>query len=83
MCLAATVKLPGSVAQELARTNRDARQPLTIPRPSGTLALDADISGNTVDDFTVNAVTVLRTARRLMQGEALVSRETISQTKTL
>jgi 2-methylaconitate cis-trans-isomerase PrpF len=72
MCLAATMKLPGSVAHELARANTDANQPLTIAHPSGTLALDADISGSTVDDFTVNAVTVFRTARRLMQGEVMV-----------
>lgn len=77
MCLAATMKLPGSVAHDLARANTDASQPLTIAHPSGTLALDADISGSTVDDFSVNAVTVFRTARRLMQGEVMVPRHRI------
>jgi len=72
MCLAATMILPGSVAHELARTSTAPNHPLTIAHPSGTLALNADISGNTVDDFTVHAVAVFRTARRLMQGEVLV-----------
>lgn len=77
MCLAATMRLEGSIAHEVARANTEPNQPLTIAHPSGTLVLDADISGQTADDFAVNSVTVFRSARRLMQGEVMVPRHRI------
>ncbi|WP_336231952.1 PrpF domain-containing protein [Thalassospira sp. CH_XMU1458] len=79
MRLATTMELSGPVAHELAGPNTNANKPLTIAHPSGTLALDADISGSMIDDFTVNAVTVFRTARHLMQGEAMMPRHRISE----
>ncbi|WP_412559335.1 2-methylaconitate cis-trans isomerase PrpF family protein [Thalassospira sp. MIT1370] len=78
MCLAATMRLTGSVAHQIARHNSVTDQPLTIAHPSGTLVLDADITGTMADDFTVNSVTVFRSARRLMQGEVMVPRHRIS-----
>ena len=78
MCLAATMRLTGSVAHQIARHNSATDQPLTIAHPSGTLVLDADITGTTADDFTVNSVTVFRSARRLMQGEVMIPRHRIT-----
>lgn len=77
MCLAAAMRLEGSIAHEVARANTEPNQPLTISHPSGTLVLDADISGQTENDFAVNSVTVFRSARRLMQGEVMVPRHRI------
>ncbi|MBO6770099.1 MULTISPECIES: PrpF domain-containing protein [unclassified Thalassospira] len=78
MCLAAAMRLAGSIAHEVACPNTNPDQPLTIAHPSGTLVLDADITGTTADDFTVNSVTVFRSARRLMQGEVMVPRHRIT-----
>ncbi len=78
MCLAAAMRLTGSVAHKIARHSSSPDQPLTIAHPSGTLVLDADITGTTADDFTVNSVTVFRSARRLMQGEVMIPRHRIS-----
>ncbi|MCC9620938.1 PrpF family protein [Thalassospira sp. MA62] len=78
MCLAATLKLPGSVAHDLARSDIAENQPLIISHPSGTLTLDADITGTTEDDFTVRSVTVFRSARRLMEGMVMIPRHRIA-----
>ena len=63
---------PGSVAAQVAGiTPRSGSQRLEIEHPSGffTVELDVTVAGTTV---TVNRSALLRTARKLMQGEVFV-----------
>ena len=63
---------PGSVAAQLAGlTPRSGAQRLQIEHPTGffTVEMDVTVTGNTV---TVNRSALLRTARKLMQGEVFV-----------
>jgi 4-oxalomesaconate tautomerase len=63
---------PGSVAAQVAGlTPRSGAQRLEIEHPSGffTVEMDVTVAGTTV---TVNRSALLRTARKLMQGEVFV-----------
>ena len=63
---------PGSVAAQVARLGaRPGTQRLEIEHPSGffTVEMDVTVNGNTV---TVNRSALLRTARKIMQGEIFI-----------
>jgi 2-methylaconitate cis-trans-isomerase PrpF len=70
LCLAVACRIPGSVAQALARPGDDPSAPLRIGHPSGVMLVAADVRmvGNRIE---VPSATVFRTARRLFQGEVL------------
>ncbi|MCX7378897.1 MAG: PrpF family protein [Alphaproteobacteria bacterium] len=71
LCLAVACRIPGSLANTLARPS-DPTAPIRIAHPSGSIMVAAEIrldpSG---PDLTVPHATVFRTARRLFQGEVL------------
>ncbi|AUG54353.1 2-methylaconitate cis-trans isomerase PrpF family protein [Thalassospira marina] len=70
MCLAATMRIAGSIANETAILPQDPQQPLNIAHPSGILTVDATLIDGS--ELQIPSVTVYRSARRLMQGEVLV-----------
>lgn len=61
-CTAAAVNLPGTIPYEVASENTAS---VTIGHPQGTMTVRASVGEN---DSTVDAVTVGRTQRRLMDG---------------
>ena len=71
LCLAVACRIPGSLANTLARPS-DPTAPIRIAHPSGSIMVAAEIrldpSG---PNLTVPHATVFRTARRLFQGEVL------------
>ena len=66
LCLAVACRIPGSLANTLARPS-DPTAPIRIAHPSGSIMVAAEIRPN----LTVPHATVFRTARRLFQGEVL------------
>ena len=71
LCLAVACRIPGSLANTLARPS-DPTAPIRIAHPSGSIMVAAEIrldpSG---PNLTVPHATVFRTARRLFQGDVL------------
>lgn len=71
LCLAVACRIPGSIANTLARPS-DPTAAIRIAHPSGSIMVAAEIrldpSG---PDLTVPHATVFRTARRLFQGDVL------------
>lgn len=78
MCLAIAMRLPGTLAAELARVPADPEADLVIAHPSGLLRVAAqlDLEG----EPRAKEVVVYRTARRLMQGSVLVPRRVVEVT---
>lgn len=66
MCLAACVRLPGTLGAELGRVPTDGRD-IVIGHASGSLPVGAAVGGGRQP--RVESATVTRTARRLMRGE--------------
>jgi 2-methylaconitate cis-trans-isomerase PrpF len=66
MALAAACRLSGTVASELAVPSHTAT--VTIHHPSGTMDVDVELDAQD----RVVATSILRTARRIMQGEVLL-----------
>jgi 2-methylaconitate cis-trans-isomerase PrpF len=71
MCLAGAMRIPGSVAAQLAALAADASADLLIGHPSGRLRVAARVSQNDGLPEVEEAV-VYRSARRLMEGRVLV-----------
>ena len=69
MCLAIACKLPGTIPHALARQSESSE--VRIAHPSGVLTVGAEVSQNG-ESWTARSATVIRTARRLMQGEVLI-----------
>lgn len=76
MCLAIAMRLPGTLAAELARVPSDPDADLVIGHPSGTLPVAARVR-LTPEPHAEEAV-VYRTARRLMQGSVLIPRSALA-----
>lgn len=70
MCLAAAVRIPGTITHELAI----AGSPTLIGNPSGLLPVEADVLAHG-DGFEVVSATTYRTQRRLMEGAVLYPAE--------
>jgi 2-methylaconitate cis-trans-isomerase PrpF len=70
MCLAAAMRIPGTIAHQIARLPDDPVRPLNICHPSGSLTVDATLI--TEPELNIPSVTVYRSARRLIQGEVFV-----------
>ena len=71
MCLASAMRIPGTVAAQLARLPEDPLADLMIGHPSGRLPVAARVTGGAAP--RVEEAVVYRTARRLMEGSVLVS----------
>lgn len=65
LCLAAAVRTAGTIANKLSSASDG---PIRIGHPSGTISVDADTSCDS-NGTVVNHATVLRTARRLFEGQ--------------
>ncbi|APV51346.1 PrpF family protein [Betaproteobacteria bacterium GR16-43] len=70
MCLASAMRIPGTIAAELARLPDDPNADLMIGHPSGRLPVAARVTGGATPH--VEEAVVYRTARRLMEGSVLV-----------
>jgi 2-methylaconitate cis-trans-isomerase PrpF len=68
LCLGVVTRLPGTVAHELAAGSA---RPLRLGNPSGVVVVDAVMQDHDGLPHPVSAV-LLRTARRLMQGQVAV-----------
>lgn len=71
MCLAACVRLPGTLGAELGRACADDRD-IVIGHPSGSLPVGAVVRREPA--LRVERTVVTRTARRLMRGDVYVPR---------
>ena len=67
MCLATAIRLPGTIAAEIARVPADPEADLVIAHPTGKLPVAARVANGHVAETVV-----YRTARRLMEGAVLV-----------
>ncbi|MEO1223875.1 MAG: PrpF domain-containing protein [Pseudomonadota bacterium] len=72
MCLATAMRIPGTIAHELA-ADGDAT---LIGNPSGLLPVEAEVRA-TEDGFEAVSATTYRTQRRLMEGSVLVPAEAL------
>lgn len=68
LCLAVAIRVPGSVAAQLARSGGDT---IRIAHPSGTISVDAVTQPRDGDIHVLHA-TVLRSARRLFEGNLCI-----------
>lgn len=69
LCLAAAARVPGTVAARLVASATPGA--IRIAHPSGTMSVDAEM-GMEDGVVTVHHATVLRTARRMMEGAVCV-----------
>jgi 2-methylaconitate cis-trans-isomerase PrpF len=76
LCLAASMRLPGTLAAELARVPQDPNADLIVGHPSGALPVAARVSVG-VRPWVEEAV-AYRTARRLMEGAILVPKSRLN-----
>jgi 4-oxalomesaconate tautomerase len=69
--VATACALPGSVAEGIAGTSEGSPRLLSVEHPSGEFTVALEVSGAGAD-FHVGRSGILRTARALMRGEALI-----------
>ncbi|WP_162798884.1 PrpF domain-containing protein [Paracoccus indicus] len=67
LCLAAAIRTEGTIANKRSLAGAG---PIRIGHPSGTISVDADTSCD-VGGMLVRHATVLRTARRLFEGQVI------------
>jgi 2-methylaconitate cis-trans-isomerase PrpF len=70
MCVATAIRIPGTIAAELARAPADPDADLLIGHPTGVLPVAARVTAGSPP--RVEEAVVYRTARRLMEGSVLV-----------
>jgi len=71
MCLAVASRVPGSVANRVARSPATAEAPVRIAQPSGLTVVGAAVR-ESAEGWIAEQATVYRTARRLMEGVVFV-----------
>ncbi|WP_417795922.1 4-oxalomesaconate tautomerase [Terasakiella pusilla] len=71
-CVATCAVMKGTVAEDLSQVDRRDVEKIVIEHPSGQIEVELSVTGHT-SDLTFNYAGILRTARRLFQGEVLVS----------
>ena len=70
LALAATARIPGTLAAEAARPDIADESPVRLGHPSGVAEVAVDL--RSADPPCLARLTVTRTARRLMEGRVLV-----------
>ena len=70
LALAAAARVPGTLAAEATRPAADNDEPVRLGHPSGVAAVGVDLAAT--DPPHLARLTVIRTARRLMEGRVLV-----------
>jgi hypothetical protein len=81
MCLAAAMRIPGSLAAAIARLPADPHADLVIHHPTGKLPVAARVTGGASPH--VEETVVYRTARRLMEGSVLVPTRRLAASASL
>jgi len=74
ICIASACKLPGTVAEGVARVTDAAREAVVIEHPTGTMEAVITTGRDAEGAPTILAGGTLRTARRIMRGEVYVPR---------
>jgi 2-methylaconitate cis-trans-isomerase PrpF len=72
ICIASACKLPGTVAEGIARVTDALREEVVIEHPTGTMEAVISMATGTDGKPTIAAGGTLRTARMLMKGEVYV-----------
>jgi 2-methylaconitate cis-trans-isomerase PrpF len=72
ICIASACKLPGTVAEGIARVTGAMREEVVIEHPTGTMEAVISMARDGAGAMTVAAGGTLRTARKLMQGQVFV-----------
>jgi len=72
--VATACALPGSVAEGIVQLPSGAPLVFSVEHPSGEFTVTLEVSGKSVADFRVGRSGILRTARVLMDGAAMVPR---------
>ena len=70
MALAAAARIPGSIAAEAARPGAGDGNPIRLGHPSGVAEVAVDLAA--ANPPHIAHLTVIRTARRLMEGRVLI-----------
>jgi 2-methylaconitate cis-trans-isomerase PrpF len=71
ICTAVAAQIEGTLVHQAARADRGIERPVRIGHPSGVMEVGAEVQRQGAE-WTVAKVTTRRTARRLMEGFALV-----------
>ncbi len=71
-CVATCAVMKGTIADGFAKVERNGVENIVIEHPSGKIDVELSVTGHD-EKMTFNYAGVLRTARRLFQGEVLVS----------
>ncbi len=74
ICIASACKLPGTVAEGIARVTAAEREEVVIEHPTGRMEAVITTGRDATGARTILAGGTLRTARRLMRGEVYVPR---------
>lgn len=69
LCLAVAMRIPGSLAHQVARQSTGA---IRVGHPSGVLQVDAEVSADSDGAMTARHAAVYRTARRMFEGNVLI-----------
>jgi 2-methylaconitate cis-trans-isomerase PrpF len=72
ICIASACKLPGTVAEGIARVTDAMREDVAIEHPTGTMEAVITTGRDASGTPTILAGGTLRTARRLMKGEVYI-----------
>jgi 2-methylaconitate cis-trans-isomerase PrpF len=72
ICIASACKLPGTVADGIARVTGAVREEVVIEHPTGTMEAVISMARDASCALTIAAGGTLRTARKLMRGEVYV-----------
>ncbi len=68
LCVAVAARTPGTVAHDVARPAGEG-VPVLVEHPSGKIAIDLE----TGEDGTVRRASLIRTARRIFEGNVILS----------
>jgi 2-methylaconitate cis-trans-isomerase PrpF len=71
ICLATASVIGGTVVHAVTRPAEGARRTVTVEHPSGTIAVELDVGGS-ADRPEIGRAAVMRTARRLFEGNVLI-----------
>ncbi len=74
ICIASACKLPGTVAEGIARVTDGRREAVVLQHPTGSMEAVITTGRDASGAPTIEAGGTLRTARRLMRGEVYVPR---------
>jgi methylitaconate Delta-isomerase len=71
--------VPGTIVNALTRPEaiKDGKGTIRIAHPSGTISVDIDIAGDEANGYVINKAALLRSARKIMDGNVYVPVERV------